>query len=371
MVEKVRVLIVDDSSFFRTRIRQELERTGEIEVAGEATNGAEAVQLAARLRPDLITMDVAMPVMDGISAVREIMREHPTDIVMFSALTRDGAKATLDALDAGAVDFLAKQGGVSGDKGRPGGESLSERVISIARRKRVQRPVVAQPAPGPVATVSARPIGRAPERPVVRPAERHEAPTPARRRGGPPRLVVIGASTGGPVAIQRVLSQLPANYALPLLVAVHMPAEFTPTFAERLDAICRIRVKHAASGDELVPGQALIAPGGMQTLVEAVSGGLRVKITADAGQLYKPSVDITFGSAARALNDAVQAVVLTGMGSDGTEGARLLKERGSAVWSQDQATSVVYGMPHSVARAGYTDRVLPLDDIAAALAGLA
>ncbi len=338
MVDKIRVLVVDDSSFFRTRIRQELERTGAIEVAGEAVNGAEAVRQAASLRPDLITMDVAMPVMDGISAVREIMRASPTAVVMFSALTRDGAKATLEALEAGAVDFLPKQPGALVGEGN--GMGLSERVISIARHKGARR----APAPAPAA---------------------------ARRRRGQPRLVVIGASTGGPVAIQKVLAALPAAYPYPVLVAVHMPAEFTPTFAERLDSLCPLQVKQAVDGDELRPGRALIAPGGMQTLVESAGGRLRVKVLADPQRLYKPSVDITFGSAARALGEAVQAVILTGMGADGTEGARLLKERGAAVWSQDQATSVVYGMPQSVARAGYSDRVLPLEEIGPALDGLA
>jgi two-component system chemotaxis response regulator CheB len=347
----VRVLIVDDSSFFRKRIRHELERTGEIAVAGEAANGREAIQMAASLQPDLITMDVAMPLMDGISAVREIMRRHPTDIVMFSALTREGARATMDALDAGAVDFLPKQGGVSGPAGKAHGNTLCDRVISITRSKQARHPHPANKQP-PVRVVETTPR---------RPPE-HGA--------GALKLVAIGASTGGPVAIQRVLSALPRDYPYPVLVGVHMPAEFTATFAERLDSSCQIKVKHAGNGDGLLPGQALIAPGGMQTLVERRAGSLRVRINPGGDQLYKPSVDIMFGSVARVLEDAAQAVVLTGMGADGTEGARLLKRYGSAVWSQDQATSVVYGMPYSVAKAGYTDRVLPLDDIGLALAGL-
>lgn len=352
MVEKVRVLVVDDSSFFRKRIRNELERTGEITVAGEAANGREAVEMAARLRPDLITMDVAMPLMDGIAAVREIMRGHPTDIVMFSALTREGARATLDALDAGAVDFLAKQDGINGSVGKAAAGSLCDRVISIARAKHVRK------MPATAARSTARPLSASFSRPLE-------------HRPGSLKLVVIGASTGGPVAVQRVLMDLPADYPHPVLVAVHMPAEFTPTFAERLDSVCKIKVKHAADNDALLPGEVLIAPGGMQTLVESHAGGVRVRTKPGGDQLYRPSVDIVFGSVARALGDAAQAVVLTGMGADGTEGARLLKERGSSVWSQDQATSVVYGMPYSVAKAGHTDRVMPLDEIGVALSGLA
>ena len=354
MVAKVRVLIVDDSTFFRKRIRQELERTGEIQIAGEAANGREAVEMAARLKPDLITMDVAMPLMDGISAVREIMRDNPTNIIMFSALTRDGARATMEALDAGAVDFLAKQGGLQGDAaGVAGNGSLSDRVISIARSKRARRQAARMHAP----TIQAPP-----------------PPSPARRssrRQQLPKLVLIGASTGGPVAIQRVLAQLPVNYPCPVLTAVHMPAEFTATFAERLDTVCMIKVKLAADGDYLRPGQVLIAPGGMQTAVESRGSQMQVKITPGGEQIYKPSVDLMFASAAQTVGEGVLAVVLTGMGSDGTEGARALKTRGSSVWSQDQATSVVYGMPYSVAKAGFTDRVLPLEEIGGALSGLA
>jgi two-component system chemotaxis response regulator CheB len=352
MEEKVRVLIVDDSAFFRRRIRQQLERTGEVLIAGEATNGREAVEMAAGLRPDLITMDVAMPLLDGISAVREIMRDHPTDILMVSALTRDGARATLDALHAGAVDFLAKQEGIHGDAQSPGSDDLGNRVISIARREHGRRAALR--------AVSASPMA---------------SPVPSgtvcvERCRDALRLVAIGASTGGPVAVQRVLGDLPASYPYPVLVAVHMPAEFTPTFAERLDSVCAIEVRHAADGDELLPGRVLIAPGGQQTLVEASAGRMRVRVVPGGEQLYKPSVDVLFGSAARALGKAVHAVVLTGMGSDGTAGARLLKERGSSVWSQDQASSVIFGMPHAVAKAGFSDRVLALDDIGPALSGM-
>lgn len=355
MVGKVRVLVVDDSSFFRKRIKQELERTGEITVIGEASNGREAVEMAARLHPDLITMDIAMPLMDGIAAVREIMRNHPTNIVMFSALTRDGAKSTLKALEAGAVDFLPKQGGIGAGSAQTS-STLVDRVISIARDNRHRHPVAAATN---AATAAPRTI-------VAPPPPRYTE----RRRAAAIKLVAIGASTGGPVAIQQVLNDLPASYPYPVVVAVHMPAEFSATFAERLDHVCRINVTQASDGDELQPGRVLIAPGGMQTVVEARGGRLRVRILPGGEHLYKPSVDIMFESAARALNQGVQAVVLTGMGADGTEGARALKAAGATVWSQDQASSVVYGMPYSVAKAGLTDRVLPLDQISGALAGL-
>ncbi len=353
MAAKVRVLIVDDSVFFRRRIRQQLERTGEVLIAGEASNGREAVEMAAGLRPDLITMDVAMPLLDGISAVREIMRDHPTDILMVSALTRDGARATLDALHAGAVDFLAKQRGISRPGEPPEADDLGSRVISIARRERGRRP-------------DGRPGSLAPVRSAAGTGQLHRG-----CRRAALRLVAIGASTGGPVAVQQVLGGLPSDYPYPVLVGVHMPAEFTLTFAERLDAVCAIAVRHATDGDALLPGRVLIAPGGRQTMVETSDRGPRVRVAPGGDQLYRPSIDILFGSAARALGDAVHAVVLTGMGADGTAGARLLKERGSSVWSQDQASSVIFGMPHAVAKAGYSDRVLALGDIGPALAGIA
>jgi len=349
MGDKVRVLIVDDSAFFRKRIRQELERTGEITIAGEAENGREAVELSAKLCPDLITMDVAMPLMDGISAVRAIMRDRPTNILMVSALTSEGARSTLEALDPGAVDFLAKQGGFDG--AGAGGHHLGDRVISIVRRRRAQQHIVHDA--------------------VVQRDDARRTTLPRQRCGSPARLVVIGASTGGPVAVQRLLTALPAEYRYPVLVAVHMPGEFTPTFAERLDSLCRVSVRHASDGDPLLPGTVLIAPGGMQTRVEASGGRLRVRVEPGGNQLYRPSVDLLFESAAHALDQAVQAVVLTGMGSDGALGARTLKARGSSVWTQDQASSVVFGMPYAVAKAGYSDRVIALDDMGAALAGLA
>jgi len=268
---------------------------------------------------------------------------------MVSALTSEGARSTLEALDAGAVDFLAKQGGFQGSG--TDGHHLSDRVISIVRRRRVQQ------APAHDAVVQREGTPR--------------TGAPGQQRSAPPRLIVIGASTGGAVAVQRVLTALPADYRYPVLVAVHMPGEFTPTFAERLDSLCRVDVRHASDGDPLLPGRVLIAPGGMQTRVESHGSRLRVRVEPAGGQLYKPSIDVLFESAARVLDRAVQAVVLTGMGSDGALGARTLKERGSSVWTQDQASSVVFGMPYAVAKAGCSDRVIALDDMGAALTGLA
>jgi two-component system chemotaxis response regulator CheB len=353
---KLRVLVVDDSRFFRRRICDMLNADPELEVVGEATTGREAIAEAVRLRPDVITMDIEMPELDGISAVREIMRRQPTPILMFSSLTHAGAQATLDALEAGAVDFLPKRfTDISVDPGQVR-QQLQMRVREIGRGRAYRRPQVHAPASADAEL--------APARPAV------AAPLP-RTRSGRYGLVVIGTSTGGPVALQRVLSGLPARFPLPLLLIQHMPANFTAAFAERLNELCKIDVKEAADGDMLRPGRALLAPGGQQLGIRASAGRLTVQLSEPTqNQLYKPSVDVAFTDAAKACPGRVLAIVLTGMGSDGSAGARLLKQTGSTVWSQDEATSVIYGMPAAVAKAGLSDRILPLDAVAAELAGM-
>jgi two-component system chemotaxis response regulator CheB len=355
----VRVLIVDDSGFFRRRLTEMLNADPRLEVVGAAANGAEAVEQAAKLRPDVVTMDIEMPVMDGIAATRRIMSATPTPILMFSSLTTDGAKATLDALDAGAVDYLPKK---FEDISRDQDEAkrlLCERVYSIGSNRRPARP--ARPAATPTAAL--RPAA------ATAPAAARPLPTalPAARRGQY-RLVAIGTSTGGPVALQQVLTKLPGNFPLPLVLIQHMPGSFTPAFAQRLNQQCAIEVREAQDGDELKPGLALLAPGGKQMVLDQRAGRTTVRITeSDPGQNYKPSVDVTFSSVARIFPGQTLAVVLTGMGADGREGARLLKQGGSNVWAQDEASCVVYGMPAAIVEAGLADAVLPLSEIGAAI----
>lgn len=334
----IRTLIVDDSSFFRRRLKEVLEKDGDIRVAGEADDGARAVEMAGRLRPDVVTMDVSMPVMDGIAAVRQIMSQTPMPILMVSALTRDGAKSTLEALEAGAVDFVTKSYGDLADD--QGGMRLREQIRALAGRR--SRPKSIEPRLSPAPRV----------------------------RRGQYQLLHIGSSTGGPIALQKILTRLPAAFPLPVLVIQHMPADFTGPFAERLDGLCALKVKEATDKSSLAPGTVLIAPGGRQCLPELNGGGLRVRIQeAKAEERYRPCVDLSFSAAARALPGKVLALVLTGMGSDGKVGAAELKKTGATVWSQDEASCVVYGMPMAVAKAGLSDRVLPLDGIADALIG--
>ncbi|MCG5514190.1 protein-glutamate methylesterase/protein-glutamine glutaminase [Ectothiorhodospira shaposhnikovii] len=374
----VRVLVVDDSGFFRRRIVEILNADPSIEVVGTAGNGQEAVELAASLGPDVITMDIEMPVMDGITAVKRIMARHPVPILMFSSITTEGAKATLDALEAGAVDFLPKKFEEIARDQEHAKEVLRRRVKAVGRR-RFSRPTtsttaVASPSGAasrvtPAPPLSGRPVMVVPPAgtPVPRSARSVPDRTPIQLRDF--RVVLIGTSTGGPLALQKVLSELPAHFPLPLLLVQHMPGTFTPAFAQRLDQLCRIRVKEAADGDVLAPGLALLAPGGRQMLVEARSGQQRIRITdSSPEQHYRPSVDVTFNSAAAVFRGDALAIIMTGMGADGREGARLLKRCGSKIWAQDEESCVVYGMPAAVVDAGLADRILPLSQIGRLLA---
>ncbi len=379
----VKVLVVDDSGFFRRRVSEILSSDPTIQVVGTATNGKEAIDQALALKPDVITMDYEMPMMDGITAVRHIMQRCPTPVLMFSSLTHEGARVTLDALDAGAVDFLPKNFEDISRNPEKVKQMLCEKVHSISRSNRrfsgygsapsatsapapsaapaaprstsaEARPSRPAPAPAPARTAAPTPQHHAP-------ASHHHAPTSAAPKRKAYKLVAIGTSTGGPVALQRVLTQLPANFPAPIVLIQHMPAAFTKAFAERLDKLCRISVKEAEDGDILRPGLALLAPGGKQMMVDG-RGAVKI-LPGDERLNYKPCVDITFGSAAKSYSDKVLAVVLTGMGADGREGARLLKQSGSQIWAQDEASCVIYGMPMAIVKAELADAVYSLDDI--------
>ncbi len=353
----VKVLVVDDSGFFRRRVSEILSADPNIQVVGTATNGREAIEQALALKPDVITMDYEMPMMDGITSVRNIMQKCPTPVLMFSSLTHEGARVTLDALDAGAVDFLPKNFEDISRNPEKVKQLLCEKVHNIARSN---RRFAASAAPSIAAQPSASPGQRPAAAPSAAPARpQHTAPVAPKRKAY--KLVTIGTSTGGPVALQRVLTQLPANFPAPILLIQHMPAAFTKAFAERLDKLCRIAVKEAEDGDQLRPGVALLAPGGKQMMVDP-RGVVRI-LPGDERLNYKPCVDITFGSAAKSFADKVLAVVLTGMGADGREGARLLKQSGSQVWAQDEASCVIYGMPMAVVKANLADAVYGLDEI--------
>ncbi len=360
----IRVLVVDDSGFFRRRVKEMLSSDARLEVIGEAANGAEAIEMAARLKPHAITMDIEMPVMDGITATRRIMQANPCPILMFSSLTTDGAKATLDALDAGAVDYLPKRFEDISKNRDEATRALCDRVYTLSRGHAGAAVQGRRPATPRVSTPAAT-------RPAPRAAAPMARPSAAPLRRGQFKLLAIGTSTGGPVALQEVLTKLPASFSLPIVMVQHMPGSFTPAFAARLNQLCAITVKEAEDGDTLQPGTAYLAPGGKQMLLESRGGRQILKVLEpEAGQTYKPCVDITFNSVAKVYPSQTLAVILTGMGADGREGSRTLKQGGSQIWSQDEASCVVYGMPAAVAEAGLSDRVLALNEVGPALAQL-
>ncbi|WP_026958076.1 protein-glutamate methylesterase/protein-glutamine glutaminase [Aliagarivorans taiwanensis] len=368
----IKVLVVDDSSFFRRRVTEILNAEPSLEVIDAAKNGKEAVEMVARLKPDVVTMDIEMPVMDGISAVKEIMGSNPTPILMFSSLTHEGAQATLDALEAGALDFIPKK---FEDIARDREEAVSllqQRVKALSRRRIGLRRPAAPARPSSAApTRQSTPAARTPlERPSA-PTRSAPAERPAARKfrasGKRYKIVAIGTSTGGPVALQTILTQLPANFNKPILLVQHMPATFTAAFASRLNSLCKINVKQAEDGDELRPGWAYLAPGGKQMMVEPRGGG-RLRIVEGNDKVnYKPCVDITFASLAKSHSGDVLAMVLTGMGADGRDGAKLLKQQGATIWAQDEASCVVYGMPQAIASSGLCSEQLPLEQFADAI----
>ncbi|BDY04048.1 chemotaxis response regulator protein-glutamate methylesterase [Ferrimonas sp. YFM] len=368
----IKVLVVDDSSFFRRRVSEIINADPMLEVVGTASNGKEAIEQVRRLRPQVVTMDIEMPQMNGIEAVREIMRTNPVPVLMFSSLTYEGARSTLEALEAGAADFLPKRfEDIANDRANAIA-LLQQRVKAIASRRSFSAP---RPTAAPAPRASATPTRSVTQpstqfssaRPAAKPsASEVGAPRlPTRPSGKSYKLLAIGTSTGGPVALQKILTQLPADFPLPIVLVQHMPAAFTPAFAQRLDSLCKISVKEAQGGEMLKPGCAYLAPGGKQMLIDGSSRAAKLTIREGGEQLnYKPSVDVTFGSAARIYSGDVLGVILTGMGADGREGCRMLKREGAHIWAQDEASCVVYGMPQAVAAEQISMYSIPLDKMA-------
>jgi two-component system chemotaxis response regulator CheB len=370
-----KVLVVDDSSFFRRRVTDILNKDPKLNVVDVAVNGQDAVEKALLLKPDVITMDIEMPVLNGIDAVKKIMAQSPTSILMFSSLTHQGAKATLDALDAGALDFLPKKFSEIAKTTDEAGSLLRQRVVEIARKSATSKsstyirpnPIIAKQ----VSKTSSSLVSKNPSSlgNVIKTNLERSARGISRKSGKEYNLLAIGTSTGGPVALQKILMQLDKNFPLPIIIIQHMPAAFTAAFASRLNSLCDISIKEAADGDILKAGCAYIAPGGRQMIISGSDKSAKIKILDDNSPkiTFKPSVDISFGSAAKTYAGKVLGVILTGMGSDGKDGSRLLKAKGATIWSQDEESCVVYGMPQAIDKAGITDLSLSLDAIAPSL----
>lgn len=336
---KIRVLIVDDSLFMRAAITKTLP-TDRFEVVGQAKNGTEALAQVTKLAPDVITMDFNMPGMNGAETVRALMQQRPTPVVMFSAHTKQGAKETFDALAAGAVDFVTKPAGeVSTDLSRIADE-LSRKLTAAAQA----RPRAVVPVP-PTRTSS--PVIGIPRSTLS---------------GGLPRLCIIAVSTGGPAALSQVIPALPPDLKLAVVVVQHMPAGFTAPLAERLNTASRVAVKEAQDGDRPLPGSVLIAPGDRHLEFDE-----RGMVTLSDGPMVngcRPAADVTMQSAVKVYGRRTLGVVMTGMGKDGAAGALAIKRVEGKTMAQDQATSVIFGMPRAAIDAGAIDEVVPLDEIA-------
>jgi two-component system chemotaxis response regulator CheB len=326
-------------------IRSILSKDPSLEIVGVAADGMEGVEKAVALKPDLITMDVEMPRMDGIAALRKIMATAPTKVIMVSTLTNEGARSTFEALDAGAIDYIPKNVTDSSEAQNIFRQELSRKVKEAvcSKFRRGAPSVNARPVPPPVRRAAS-----------------------SRLAGKKINYVGIGASTGGPVALQEVLSRIPVNFPYGIIVGIHMPKAFTGPYAERLNAKCSMTIREAVDGDVLKPGLALIAPGGMHTTLVRRGGSVVVKTAPTSSYpqyVYVPSVDLMLSSMAEATNGAMLGVILTGMGNDGFKGMKQLKSMGGVTMVQDEATSTIYGMPKACVDGGVADEVLPLGQI--------
>ncbi|NIH66906.1 protein-glutamate methylesterase/protein-glutamine glutaminase [Modestobacter marinus] len=356
-MEQIRVMVVDDSVVVRKIVTDVLSEDPMITVVGTAPNGRLAVAKLEQLKPDLVTMDIEMPEMNGIEAVRAIrggaggQMHSRVPIIMFSTLTERGASATLDALSAGANEYVTKPANVGSVAQSM--ESVRQQLIPKIKAL-TGRPQTSGPAAAPVAApVAVRP-------PVAR-----------TRAAKEPAVLVIGSSTGGPEALTKVLPLLPASLPVPVLLVQHMPPVFTRQFAQRLDRLCPLTVVEAVDGTPLAPGTVHIAPGDFHLTVGTSGAGRRTALNqAPPENFCRPAVDVLFRSAVAAYDGAVLGVVLTGMGSDGRIGSGQIRDAGGTVVAQDQATSVVWGMPGAVTQAGFADEVLPLGRVAEAIVRL-
>lgn len=338
----IKVLIVDDSALMRNTISGMISSDPEIQVVGIAKDGLEAIEKVALLKPDIVTMDIEMPRMNGIEALKQIMAKTPVPVLMVSSLTTEGAKATLDALDIGAVDFIPK--------------NLSDLSINIVKIKEILIDKIKKIAK----KTSVKTLRRYSPKPHVMPE--HYAYMAHHKIS----LVAIGTSTGGPKALQVIISSIPKEFPVPILIAQHMPASFTGPFAERLNQLSSITVKEAEDGEPIQKGVAYIAPGrGHMSLQRKKLTQTTIRITENRSEyIYKPSVDELMLSSVENFSGHVLGVILTGLGNDGEKGMREIKNKGGRTIAESEDTCVVYGMPRAVIEAGVADKIVPLDEIA-------
>jgi len=333
-MEKTRVLITDDSAFMRSAIRKLLQTADDIEVVASARNGVEAIDLATKHQPDIITLDIEMPEMDGLTALPHLRRVCRATVLMISSLTAEGSHATLTAMRLGAADFITKEQ-----------SQITLNTVSIESQLLVKIRQLARASRHAHHDLSFTP----PTKPTGELVPRHI------------QLIAIASSTGGPPVLERLVEGLPAGLPCPVVIAQHMPAIFTQAMSERLDKVGQVPVEHGRHGLRLEPGHVYVAPGAMHSRVRSGIGrGMWLEVSPEPNDLlYRPSADELLRSSAEVCGDALLGIVLTGMGEDGVIGARVLRDRGGRLIAQDHASSVVYGMPKAVVQAGLADAVLP------------
>ena len=354
--QPLRVMVVDDTVLYRKIVSDALATLPGVEVVGSAHNGKAAITKLASLKPDLLTLDIEMPEMNGIEVLDHIQRHTPQiGAIMLSTLTHEGGVMTMKALELGAFDFIPKpQSGTMAENRKKIESAIAPMIRAFQRSYLTRRKLKLVARPGH--TVSHRKIAAAASRPLRTPLNRSKA-----------EIVVIGISTGGPNALAKMLPMIPKDIGVPILIVQHMPPMFTQSLANSLAAKCSIAVREARQGEPILPNTALIAPGGKQMKIIAGADGKTrvVKITDDPPEnSCKPSVDYLFRSVAHHYVGRATGVIMTGMGSDGTQGLKLMKKNGATIIAQNEASCVVFGMPKEAAESGLADAVLPLDQIA-------
>ncbi len=343
--KKISVLVVDDSAFMRKALKRMIRSDPMLRVAGDAKDGLEAVEKVKRLRPDVVTLDVKMPGMDGLQALKRIMSESPVPVLMVSSLTGEGGEVTLNALEMGAVDFIDKSSCYTTMDILNIAESLVKKVKVVAG---VDLKKVVESKPTPITEAPALP-----PLPALPVRIRDEKPT---------HVVAIGASTGGPMSLERILTPLPASYPGAILVVQHMPVGFTRSLAERMNQQCPMEVKEAEEGDLILPGRIYIAPGGYHLKLRRFKETYRVLLSkSPRDTLHCPSVDVLLESVAETWHGRMLGIILTGMGQDGTQGVKAMKKKGGIILAQNKETCVVFGMPKTAQMTGCVNQMVPLN----------
>lgn len=366
-MNKIKVLIVDDSIFMRKALETLLSGEPDIEIVGMAKNGLEAIEMAEQFKPNIITMDIEMPTMDGITALERIMKSNPTPVIMVSSLTKEGADATLKALDLGAVDFMTKDsqsfGGTDIEKG------LKDKIRKFAKNKSLVKLLT------PSSTFNSNQSFRIPgahshptsvSTPFAHSSNVDGSKRVVINKTGIKRVVALGTSTGGPQSLQKVIPLLPADLGVPVVVTQHMPPNFTQSLATRLNTLSKVEVVEAQGKEKLEPNVVYIAKGGYHLKFQKVGASVYTELSTEPSNVFNiPGVDVMVDSIAEIYGKECLGVIMTGMGSDGCKGLKNLKNMGGIIIAQNEPSCIVYGMPRAVVDAGIADEIVPLEEIAA------